>query len=99
MLSKKLTYACNCNYRAYASNESIYAEMYLNFVKDLKEGSYLYLAVAAAKENDCVVSACADCIGKIVETLQSCQSIPKTLIVFATVFVIVISISGFCFLK
>ena len=53
-------------YRADASNESIYADIYFNFVKDLEERSYLHLTVVVAKENGCVVSACADCIGKIV---------------------------------
>ena len=95
----KLAYACNCIYRADTSNESIYASIYLNFVKDLDEGSYLHQAVVVVKENSCVVSACADCVGKIIERAKSWQSIPKALIVFVTVFVNVMLISGFCFLK
>ena len=62
----KLAYACNSIYRTDASNESIQADIYFNFVKDLEEGSDLHLPVAAAKENDFVVSACANCIGKII---------------------------------
>ena len=56
MLSMKLAYACNCIYRADASNESIYADIYLNLVKDLDEDFYLHLALVVAKENGCVVS-------------------------------------------
>ena len=67
MLSMKLAYACNCIYRADASNGSIYAEIYLNLVKELDEDFYLHLALVVAKENGCVVSPCLDCIGKIVE--------------------------------
>ena len=75
----KLAYACNCIYRADASNESIYAEIYLNFVKDLEEGSYLHLAVVVAKENGCVVSACAECIGKIVEKTYELPEYPENI--------------------
>ena len=93
----ELAYVCNCIYWADASNESVYADIYFNFVKDLEEGSYLHLVVVLAKGNGCVVSACADCIGKIVE--KTCQSIPKPSIVFVTGLFIAILISGFCFLK
>ena len=94
----KLAYACNCIYRADASNESIYSGIYFNFVKDLEERSCLHLAVVVVKENGCVTFACAECIAQIVDK-TCCQSIPKTMIVFVTVFVLVILISGFCFLK
>ena len=95
----KLAYGCNCIYRADASNESIYADIYLNFVKDIKEGSYLHLAVVVVKENGCVVSACDDSIGKIVEKTSELPEYPENIVEFVTTFVIVILISGFCFLK
>ena len=73
----KLAYACNCIYWADASNESIHAYIYFNFVKDLEERSYLHLAVVIAKENGCVVSTCADCIGKIVEKTSELPEYPE----------------------
>ena len=73
----KLAQACNFIYPADASNESIYADIYLNFVKDLEEGSYLNLAVAVANENGCVISACADCIGKIVRKTSELPEYPE----------------------
>ena len=79
VLSMKSAYACNCIYWADASNKSIYADIYLNFVKDLEEGSYLHLAVVVAKENGCVVSACADCIGKIVEKTSELPEYPENI--------------------
>ena len=39
VLSMMLAYACNCIYQTDASNESIYADINLNFVKDLEEDS------------------------------------------------------------
>ena len=73
----KLAYACNCIYRADASNESIYSDIYLNFVKELEEGSQLHLAAIVAEENGCVVSGCADCIGKIVEKTSELPEYPE----------------------
>ena len=78
MLSVKLAYACNCIY-LYASNESTYAEIYLNFVKDLEDGSYLHLAVIVAKKNGCVVSPSADCIGKIAEKTSELSEYPENI--------------------
>ena len=72
----KLAYACNCIYRADASNESIYAEIYLNFVKDFEEGSQLHLAVV---ENGCVVSVCTECVGKIVEKTSELSEYPENI--------------------
>ena len=75
----KLAYACNCIYQADAWNEFSNADIYFNFVKDLEEGSYLHLAVVVAIENGCVVSACADCIGKIVEKTSELSEYPANI--------------------
>ena len=95
----KLAEACNCIYRADISNESVYTGIYSNFVKDLEEGSYLHQAVVVVKKNGCVVSACADCIGKIVEKNSELPENPEKIDRLCNRFVTVRLISCFCFLK
>ena len=75
----KLAYACNCLYRSDAVSVSIYADVYLKYVADFAEGSYLHLAVVIAKENGCVVSGCAECIGKTVNRLSILPEYPENI--------------------
>ena len=57
----------------------IYANVYLKYAADFAEGSYLRLAVVIAKENGCVVSACAESIGKIVDRLCILPEYPENI--------------------
>ena len=47
----------------------MYSQIYLDYVQDIKKGFSLHLVVMIAKENDVVVSACVDCLKKIVDRL------------------------------
>ena len=47
----------------------MYSQIYLDYVQDIKKGFSLHLVVMIAKENDKVVSACVDCLKKIVDRL------------------------------
>ena len=51
----------------------------LIFLKDLFESSYLDLAVVVVKENGSVISACAGCIGKIVEKTSELPEYPENI--------------------
>ena len=75
----KLACACNCIYCSDVANVSLYADAYLKYVAYFAEGSYLHLVVVIAEKNGCVVSACAECFGKIVDRLSMLPEYPENI--------------------